>query len=162
MEVGPSLGCLMAGHLLSLVPVFPVPQPGAPVLGAPVTLGGLRNSALRHPDSAASWGPILPSLFPSWTAPRHVPTRPSQGGRPLHTTLLCVPCWGLSTFLWPPEGLTTVPAPRRGQDPAHSRWEGGPEGEPLAKVTERERQSWACCLGFPAPAAQQAAQFPAL
>lgn len=90
------------------------------------------------------------------------PPAPPRVGIPCIPLCCVCPAGGSAPFLWPPEGLTTVPAPRQGQDPAHGRWKGGPEGEQLAKVTERERQSWACCLGLLAPAAQQAARFPAL
>lgn len=36
MGVGPSLGCRMAGHLLSPVPAFPTPQPGLQRLVPPL------------------------------------------------------------------------------------------------------------------------------
>lgn len=119
MEVGPSLGCLMGGHLLPLSRSSPSLCLGLQCLVPPLFW-----------DSAASWWPVLPLLFPSWTA---LPPGPSQGGSPLHPTLLCVPCWELSTlFVAPPEGLTTVPAPSRGQDPLGAGKEA--QGEQPAKV----------------------------
>lgn len=157
MEVGPSLGCLMGGHLLPPSRSSPSLCLGLQCLVPPLFWEGLETSALRHPDSAASWWSVLPLLFPSWTA---LPLGSSQGGSPLHPTLLCVPCWELSTpFVAPPEGLTTVPAPSRGQDPLG----GGKEAQEGSSGPRSERVAELDMLpAILGPAAQQVAPFPAL
>ncbi|KAL0625387.1 hypothetical protein AAY473_004439 [Plecturocebus cupreus] len=144
IEEGPSPGRPTADHMLVPGhPPPPIPTLGASPLSVTVILGGLGAlSPLRHPDSAASQGPVLPHLFlppPRGHPHFQVPPPTSPGPWPPPRGLALVPLCTLSV------PLALIP---------------GSSINPLQGLTKSLPR--AAGRGGPDEAAQQVPRFPAL